>query len=117
MSEYEEFLLRMLSKLDYYRLCQRCRVSRKHRDFPVIEYDEKGRGAFPLCEKCFYELHPVIAARYFKKLWAKEWERSVDDEARIAFQTFIKKAHDLQMEKNGKLGDMNSHEAREWMHL
>lgn len=106
---------RMLSRVDDEGRCQRCKFSWNHCDPKYVSFGETD-FATPLCEKCLYEIHPLIATRYFKKMWVHCWEKPVDDDARKAFRVFQKSVHDLQMEKNNELGKLKTHEARRWMY-
>lgn len=56
-----------------YSWCHRCRTPWKFVEAHVTDY-LKGRGCFPLCEKCWAELEtPDARLPYYRELWM-EWE-------------------------------------------
>ena len=103
--------LRFLSAFDHYGTCLRCGVSWKYREPQRVKYDTRGGWAFPLCEQCFREVDPVIATRYFKKLYVGEWGREPDREA---FQTFLRNATEIRLEGEGEIEINDPRELWEW---
>lgn len=106
---------RLLSRFDDEGTCERCKLSWNYRDKKYVEYDE-GKDASPICEKCLYEIHPLIATRYFKKMWVKRLDWPVDDDARVAFQTYLQNVYELQRETD-ELSELNPREGKEWMYI
>lgn len=89
----KEAVLRVLSKHDHYGRCKRCEISWKYRDpMASVEYNDRGSGAFPLCQNCFDAVSAHDATVYFKQLWVGKWNYGTGKDAVAAWETFYDNA-------------------------
>lgn len=109
----KDHLLRLASHFDHYGRCGRCKISWKYREHQVVKCD-RGVGAFPLCKQCFREVDPIVATRYFKRMWVEQWDRPVDEDAREAFRTFLGGAIQIRRDEDGEFEMAGTYELRGW---
>ena len=112
----KDYFLRFASHFDHYGRCGRCKISWKYRENQLVKYDPRGGWAFPLCTQCFREVDPIVATRYFKRLWVEQWDRPVDEDAREAFRTFLSHAAQIRREE-GDLTFGQQNELRGWANV
>ena len=112
----KDHFLRFASHFDHYGRCGRCKISWKYRENQCVKYDPRGGWAFPLCRQCFDEVGPVIATRYFKRMWVEDWKRDLP-ETREPWQTFLRNAAQITEERGGEILPSDPKELRDWAYV